>query len=444
MNTENQNIEWKESWRDEYLKWICGFANAQGGVLNIGIDDSGNVVGLKDIKTLLEEIPNKIVALLGIVADVNRVDKDGKSYVEIVVPKSNMPIAYKGIYHYRSGSTKQELRGQALQDFLLRKLGMTWDDMAEERATIDDINPDAVAYFQKMSVLNNRMDKDAVSDNIETVLGNLNLLTEDGKLKKAAVLLFGKNPSKFAPLPIFRIGRFKKNDADLIFQDSIECDLISMASRVMEVLKSKYLISPIRYEGLVRIEDLEIPEEALREAIYNAIIHKDYTGAHIQMKVWDDHIDIWNDGGLPFDMTIEKLMGQHRSKPRNTNIASVFYKAGFIESWGRGISKITDGFAAAGLKAPEFKEDCGGMLVTLYRSTKVSANDTLNDTLKDTLENRVLQSIKSNPNITQSIMADTLGVSVITIKRVIRQMTDNNIISREGGKRYGHWIINNP
>lgn len=70
MNTENQNIEWKESWRDEYLKWICGFANAQGGVLNIGIDNSGNVVGLKDIKSLLEEIPNKIVALLGIVADV--------------------------------------------------------------------------------------------------------------------------------------------------------------------------------------------------------------------------------------------------------------------------------------------------------------------------------------------------------------------------------------
>jgi len=113
-----------------------------------------------------------------------------------------------------------------------------------------------------------------------------------------------------------------------------------MADRVIELLKSKYLISPIHYEGLQRIEDLEIPEDALREAIFNAIIHKDYTGVHIQMKVWDDRIEIWNDGGLPYDMSIEKLLGPHTSKPRNVNIASVFYKAGFIESWGRGILKI--------------------------------------------------------------------------------------------------------
>ena len=93
----------------------------------------------------------------GIVVDVNLQKKDGIEYIEIVVPKSTMPIAYKGTYHYRSGSTKQELKGQALQDFFLKKLGMTWDDMSDERATIDDINPDAVAYFQKMAVANNRM-----------------------------------------------------------------------------------------------------------------------------------------------------------------------------------------------------------------------------------------------------------------------------------------------
>lgn len=86
---------------------------------------------------MLEDIPNKIVTLLGIVADVNLQEKNGVDYIEIVVPKSNMPIAYKGVYHYRSGSTKQELKGQALQDFLLKKLGMTWDDMVDERATIE-------------------------------------------------------------------------------------------------------------------------------------------------------------------------------------------------------------------------------------------------------------------------------------------------------------------
>lgn len=313
---ENQAIEWKESWRDEYLKWICGFANAQGGILNIGIDDNGKPVGLKDAKVLLEDIPNKIVSLLGIVTDVNLKNKEGVDFIEIVVPKSNMPIAYKGVYHYRSGSTKQELKGQALQDFLLKKLGMTWDDIVDERASIDDIDSESVAYFQRMAVLNKRMSREAMSDDIKTVLDNLNLVDENGKLKKAALLLFGKQPYKYVSSPYFRIGRFREDNTDLLFQDSVECDLIRMADRVMELLKSKYLVSPVRYEGLHRIEELELPEDALREAIFNAIIHKDYSGAHVQMKVWDDRVEIWNDGGLPYDMSIENLLSQHSSKPR--------------------------------------------------------------------------------------------------------------------------------
>lgn len=446
---ESQNIEWKESWRDEYLKWICGFANAQGGVLNIGINDNGDPVGLKDTKSLLEDIPNKIVTLLGIVADVNLQEKNGVDYIEIVVPKSNMPIAYKGVYHYRSGSTKQELKGQALQDFLLRKLGMTWDDMADERASIDDINPDAVAYFQKVAVANKRMAREAVSDDVWAVLQNLNLINDDGKIKKAALLLFGKQPEKFVSAPYFRIGRFRKDDTDLLFQDSVECDLIRMADRVIELLKSKYLISPIHYEGLQRIEDLEIPEDALREAIFNAIIHKDYTGVHIQMKVWDDRIEIWNDGGLPYDMSIEKLLGPHTSKPRNVNIASVFYKAGFIESWGRGILKIQKGFEEAGIKAPQFEEDCGGVRVTLFRKMENVAGTTSsenrktssNDKKKEKTRDKVLGLIKENPSITQQEIMDKLMLSRSAIEYQIRQLKTEGKIVRVGGDYNGHWDI---
>ena len=117
--SESQNIEYKESWHDEYLKWICGFANAQGGCIYIGINDKQQVIGLPDSKRLLEDIPNKIVNYLGIVADVNLLQsEEGKEYIEIVVEPSNMPIAYHGAYHYRSGSTKQELKGVALQQFM--------------------------------------------------------------------------------------------------------------------------------------------------------------------------------------------------------------------------------------------------------------------------------------------------------------------------------------
>jgi ATP-dependent DNA helicase RecG len=90
---ENQNIEFKQSWRDEYLKWISGFANASGGKIYIGIDDSGNVSGLADAQKMLEDIPNKIVNYLGIVAQVNLLEKNAKKYIEIIVMPSSVPIS---------------------------------------------------------------------------------------------------------------------------------------------------------------------------------------------------------------------------------------------------------------------------------------------------------------------------------------------------------------
>lgn len=118
---ESQNIECKEIWKDEYLKWICGFANANGGYVFIGVEDGSlEIKGVDNSKRLLEDIPNKIVTNLGIVADVNLKQADGSDYIEIFVKPSNIPISHKGTYHYRSGSTKQELRGTALQNFLLK------------------------------------------------------------------------------------------------------------------------------------------------------------------------------------------------------------------------------------------------------------------------------------------------------------------------------------
>ena len=104
--TENQNTEWKESWRDEYLKWICDLANAQRGKIYIGTDDKGNVIGVQDSKKLLEDIPNKVRDILGIIVDVNLLSQEDKDYIEICVNPSSYPVNYKGEYHYRSGSTK--------------------------------------------------------------------------------------------------------------------------------------------------------------------------------------------------------------------------------------------------------------------------------------------------------------------------------------------------
>jgi len=96
---EDQNIEYKQSWRDEYLKWICGFANAQGGKIFIGIDDKGDVTGIEEYKKLMDEIPNKAVNHLGVVVDVNLHKKKNKHYIEIDIPINTTPISYHGVYH---------------------------------------------------------------------------------------------------------------------------------------------------------------------------------------------------------------------------------------------------------------------------------------------------------------------------------------------------------
>ena len=137
LSLEQQNIEYKQSWRDEYIKWICGFANAEGGKLFIGLDDNGIPTGLDNHKKLLEEIPNKAVNHLGLVVDVNLQESSGKQYIEINVPASSIPVSFHGIYHYRSGSTKQELKGMVLHQFLLKKMGVSWEQKPIPNASLN-------------------------------------------------------------------------------------------------------------------------------------------------------------------------------------------------------------------------------------------------------------------------------------------------------------------
>lgn len=372
MQSESQNIEYKESWRDEYLKWICGFANAQGGTIYIGVNDNKDIIGVADSKRLMEDIPNKITNYLGIVADVNLLRSEiDKAYIEIVVEPSNVPIAYHGQYHYRTGSTKQELKGVALQQFILKKMGRSWDDIPHETATIDAIDRQAIDYFLRHAIDAKRIDAGLLSEDTFTILDNLCLLTEDGHLKNAALLMFAKNPLRYFTGVEFKIGRFGVDESDLIFQDVVEGNILQMAERVISLLRSKYLISPIHYEGMQRRELLEIPEDALREMLYNSIIHKQYTGTAIQMWIFHDHIELWNEGILPEGYTIETLMQKHSSRPRNKNIASVFYKAGFVETWGRGIKKICEGFDTVGMQPPHFEITQGGMLISFKRRVDV-------------------------------------------------------------------------
>lgn len=463
---ESQNTEYKESWRDEYVKWLCGFANAQGGRLYIGINDKGEVCGVENAHKLSEDIPNKVVAFLGIVADVNLLNQDGKDYIEIAVLPSNVPISYKGKYYFRSGSTLQELNGVALQNFMLKKMGRSWDDMVHERATVDDLDRGAIDYFLQKGIQAGRIDPAEANAPTTTVLQNLHLMDDEGHLKNAALLLFCKKPGRYFTGTEFKIGRFHTNIADLSSQEMIESSIIQMADRVIWMLKDKFLTMPIHYEGLQRIEKLEVPEDALREILYNAICHKDYLGPQIQMRVWDHYVEIWNDGELPDKITPENIEDVHASYPRNKNLAFVFYKAGFIESWGRGWKKICDGFVAAGLPKPTIESKQGGVLVTFRRnnvnlkmtdgtligsqtgSQTTTETSTETSTLTSTLtgtRKSIVEIISENPNVTISQIATKLGKNPRGIDKHIQKLREIGIIRRVGGDFGGHWeILHSP
>ena len=146
---ESQNIEWKSKWKGEYLEWICGYANAQGGKIYIGCDDEGNIVGLPNARKLLEDIPNKIRDAMGIVVGVNLLDENGKECIEIDVPPYPIGISCKGVYYYRSGSTRQILTGPALEAFLMRKRGATWDNLPLPAFSMNDVDDGIVTHFKQ-------------------------------------------------------------------------------------------------------------------------------------------------------------------------------------------------------------------------------------------------------------------------------------------------------
>jgi ATP-dependent DNA helicase RecG len=256
---EDQNIEWKQQWRDEYLKWVCGFANAQGGTLEIGKNDKGEVVGLPDAKKLLEDIPNKVRDILGIMVEVNRHTEQGKDWLEIVVEPYPSPISYKGEYHYRSGSTKQELKGAALHRFLMRKHGRRWDDAPTPGFELKQCSPTALKLFRTKAAKSGRMSEDVLQDSDEALLENLQL-TEGQYYRRAAVLLFGEQPEKYVSGAYIKIGLFITND-DLRYQDEIHGSLFEQVEKTLELLYSKYMKAYISYEGVQRVETFLFPTE---------------------------------------------------------------------------------------------------------------------------------------------------------------------------------------
>ncbi len=427
---ESQNIENKSNWRDEYLKWICGFANANGGSIFIGKDDAGNIVGVTDANKLLEEIPNKVRDTLGILVDVNLHTTVQGDFIEIIVEGYPYPVNYKGQYHYRSGSTKQELKGAALDKFLLQKKGKRWDGVPIPNISINDLKQETFDFFRKRAIKSQRIEEDTLTDTNDHLIENLQL-KENDFVKRAAILLFHSNPEKFVTGAYVKIGYFETDD-DLKFQDVIHGNLFEQIERTMGLLFTKYIKSEISYEGINRIEKYEYPRDAVREALLNAIAHKDYSGGvPIQISVYKDKIIFWNEGQLPENWTIENLLIKHPSKPYNPDIANTLFRSGYIESWGRGTLKMIRECDLARLPKPIYFYDMSGFFVEfrkdIYNEQYLKSLDLSNRQLKAVLY------LKEKGKITNSDYQTLNAVSKATATRDLTELVEKfKILKRTG------------
>ena len=427
---ESQTIEFKEIWKDEYLKTICAFANTDGGNIYIGIGDDGRPVRVENIKVLVEKLPNKINNRLGLLIDLIVENIDGNEIINIKIDKTYAPISFNGKFFKRSGSNTIELNGSNLTNFLLKKYGKTWDDVLVEEFSVSDINTNTIEDFKKWAT--DRIPSIKEETDLLVLLEKLNLY--DGKyFKRAAVMLFGKNPQKYFIQSHSKIGKFL-SDSELLTSDIIEGNLFEQLERIVDILRTKYLHSYISYEGLNRIETLEYPYEALREAIINALIHRDYTDTSVlQIRVYEEKIVFSNGATLSSEVPIEKFKENHISKPFNPLIANLFYKAGFVESWGKGTNNMIADCIKMNMLEPRYEYVFNALKVTFFKTTPKTTPKTTQELLIDY--------IIENKDITREELANKLNISVNGVKQHILKLKKENILKRIGGRKIGYWEI---
>jgi len=358
---ESENVEFKEQWNDHGLEALASFVNTKGGTLIIGVRDNGTVIGWTGDDRAQQVIINQIVEILRVQPAVSVQQHNDRPVLVIEVKPGTTLATCRGRYFQRIGNTTREIPSEQLGRYFITKLGVQWDSIADNY-TLEQIDPAAIMRFLELA--KNRLPFARDDESVENLLQKLELI-RDGKITRGAILLFGKNPQASFTSAQIHMGRFK--DAITIIDDKIlKGNLFSQVDAAVQLFQQYMQVryefneKPAKTEPLSAMQRTEIwdyPIKALREAVINALIHRDYfqTGAEIQIRVYDDRVVITNPGGLTGGMTVDELRQEgHRSLPRNTLLAQVFYYGELLEKWGTGTSRMITLCQNHGIPEPEF------------------------------------------------------------------------------------------
>lgn len=374
---ESQKIEFKKSTAKlkSAAETLCAFLNTGGGRVFIGVTDGQKLVGqhvTDQTKLEIANILKKFEPSANISVDYVAVDKN--KYIIILEANPDqrcVPYSFDGRAYERKESDTHLMNQSRYQQLLLsRNLNpQSWESQFAVGVSLEDLDLEEIAQTLKDIRSKKRVEAIVNSDNIEDSLKRLKLI-EVGQLTNAAVVLFVKELSGNYMQCVLRMARFKGTekgnfiDSRHIFGNAFQ--LLREAENFIN--RNTAIVSNLKTGKLTREDKPEYPFDAIREALINAICHRDYgsPGGSITITIFDDRLEIANSGTLPPDITLDDLKKPHTSHPRNPRIINVFYRRGFIEAMGIGTQEIIKSCIAAEMKEPEFFEQAGNFIVRLW------------------------------------------------------------------------------
>jgi len=435
---ESETVEFKESLDEEAFETIAAFANTKGGTLLIGVADDGSIKGMTLGKETMRDWANRIAQATRVHPQISGFSHEGKTVVTIQLSESTVkPVPCRGRYFKRVSKSNRQMTDDDLTRAVLEKLGQSWDEVVEPRATLGDLDPVQLRRFRTLCKQQGRRPIPPGDDDT-AVLEKLGLLRE-GEILRATVLLFGKEPQRFYPSAFVKIGRFRS--PGLIVDDrEIYGTMFDQVEGVLLYFR-EHLQTRFEFHGEPAREVIwEYPLEALREAIINAVCHRDYLDAgHMQVRWYDERIVFFNPGGLPPPLRLEELKREHPSVPRNRKIAEMLFYVGWIERWGSGIQKMLNECAALGLPEPDFEERTGGLWLTFRKD--ILTEDHLRSLGLNERQIKAVLFVKEKDRITNREYRQLTGLSDEGARKDLNEIVSKGILRSEGRGRNVRYVL---
>ncbi len=433
---EGLTVEFKEKYSSKIDRDIVALSNSKGGYILLGVNDSGKIIGEKLTNHMKAEIlqlarncdPQINILKLSVIDNL----------IVIEVPEGEQkPYSCSSGYFRRLDAVSQKMSQQEVRDLFKQTTDLLFESLSCKGIAFDDISLKKIKVFLEESNVSFRVNK----ANLSSFLSSLSVYG-DGKVNNAGAMMFAEDINKFIPYSETILGAFKGVTKTHIYdRKDVRDDLLTQFNDSMAFLK-KHLNVRSEIREINRHEIYEIPLDALREAVVNALVHRDYSirGTNISVNVFDDRVEIVNPGGFPSGIT-KNNFGKE-SVRRNLIIADLFHRMDKMEKIGSGIRRMRDLVRTAGLKDLVFESDTF-FRVIFHRDPHFSlkGSQTSSQSGSQTSSQRIVMLMKQNSAITIDELAKNLGISSRAIKKHIKILREQGVINRIGHDFGGHWEV---